>query len=77
MPVVTLGSSNYQVSETTDPSVATTIADLEQIYSVDITQSVIFSGDCDAITGEGTIAEGEVHLCQIENVFTTTIPPCR
>jgi hypothetical protein len=28
------------------------------------------------MTGEGTIAEGEVHLCQIENVFTATaLPP--
>ena len=74
--VVTLGVGDYQVSETADPSVATTIADLEQIWSVDITQSVIFSGDCDAITGEGTLAEGEVHLCQIENAFTATaLPP--
>ena len=73
--VVTLGAGNYQVSETADPSVAATIADLEQIYSVDITQSVIFSGDCDAITGEGTIAEGEVHLCQIENAFAATVAP--
>jgi hypothetical protein len=70
--VVTLGSGNYQVSETADPSVSTTLMNLETILEVDISQDVIFSGDCNTVTGEGTIAEGEVQICNIQNAFTIT-----
>ena len=70
--IVNLGVGAYQVSETADPSVSTTITNIEQTWGADISQSVIFSGDCDAMTGEGTIAEGELQICHIQNVFTAT-----
>jgi hypothetical protein len=74
--VVTLDPGNYQVSETADPSVAELISFLEEPAGVvDITQSVIFSGDCDTVSGEGTIAEGEIQICNIENAFTISRPP--
>jgi hypothetical protein len=74
--IVNLGFGDYQVSETADPSVATEITNLEQSLAVDITQSIIFSGDCNSVTGEGTIAEGDLQVCSIENVFTATdLPP--
>ena len=74
--IVNLGIGDYQVSETADSSVATTITSIEQANGVDITQSVLFSGDCDALTGEGTIEEGEIQICHVQNVFTpTALPP--
>ena len=73
--IVTLGPGGYQVSETADPSVATSIIQAEALSNSDISQSVIFSGDCDAVTGQGTIAEGELQICSIENAFTARPPP--
>jgi hypothetical protein len=70
--IVTLDIGNYQVSETADPSVSTTITNIENSFGANITQSVIFSGDCNINTGEGTIAEGELQICNIQNVFTTS-----
>ena len=40
---------------------------------MNIDQSVIFSGDCNKVSGEGTIAEGESQICTIQNAFTTTV----
>ncbi len=71
---VKLGPGNYQISETTDSSVNTTISDLETSFGADISGPVsIFNGDCtkggdDFATG--TIAEGEVQSCLINNAFT-------
>ena len=73
--IVNLEVGGYQVSETADPSLAQTITNIEQGSGTDLTQSVIFSGDCDAMTGEGTIAEGDLQICSLENVFTATIIP--
>jgi hypothetical protein len=69
---VTLRDGNYQVSETINDSVEETILFLENLHPVKIEQDKIFSGDCDTITGEGTIAEGDLQICSLENVFTVT-----
>ena len=71
--VVTLDPGNYQLSETADPSVSLILPIIEDLYGVNIDQSVIFSGDCNKVSGEGTIAEGESQICTIQNAFTTTV----
>ena len=63
---------HFKISETADPSVSTDLANIEDRNFVHISQSIVFSGDCNPITGEGVISESDLQQCSINNMFTAT-----
>ena len=69
---VFMDPGHFKISETADPSVSTDLANIEDRNFVHISQSIVFSGDCNPITGEGVISESDLQQCSINNMFTAT-----